>query len=92
MRTLGKDGLHLLKGYLATPHGKEPWPGVIVLHDIFGLPATVFEVNLFGATAPVQQLAEDLAEAIAFLVSPRASYITGDNLFVGGGFGSLAAQ
>ena len=25
-----------LKGYLATPKGRGPWPGVIVLHDIFG--------------------------------------------------------
>lgn len=28
---------HQLKGYLATPQGTGPWPGVIVLHDIFGL-------------------------------------------------------
>ncbi|WP_031358221.1 dienelactone hydrolase family protein [Caballeronia sordidicola] len=28
---------HLLKGYVATPRGEGPWPGVIVLHDIFGL-------------------------------------------------------
>ena len=28
---------HKLKGYLATPKGEGPWPGVIVLHDIFGL-------------------------------------------------------
>ena len=28
---------HPLKGYLATPQGKGPWPAVIVLHDIFGL-------------------------------------------------------
>ena len=28
---------HQLKGYLATPEGEGPWPGVIVLHDIFGL-------------------------------------------------------
>jgi carboxymethylenebutenolidase len=28
---------HRLKGYLATPQGEGPWPGVIVLHDIFGL-------------------------------------------------------
>jgi len=26
-----------LKGYLAMPQGKGPWPGVIVLHDIFGV-------------------------------------------------------
>ncbi|MGV2288719.1 dienelactone hydrolase family protein [Trinickia sp. YCB016] len=28
---------HPLKSYLATPQGEGPWPGVIVLHDIFGL-------------------------------------------------------
>jgi carboxymethylenebutenolidase len=28
---------HRLKGYLATPTGAGPFPGVIVLHDIFGL-------------------------------------------------------
>jgi NAD(P)-dependent dehydrogenase (short-subunit alcohol dehydrogenase family) len=36
--------------------------------------------------------AEDLAEAIACLVSPRANYITGDNMYVSGGLGSLAAM
>jgi NAD(P)-dependent dehydrogenase (short-subunit alcohol dehydrogenase family) len=35
--------------------------------------------------------AQELAEAITFLVSRRASYITGDTLFVGGGWGTLAA-
>jgi NAD(P)-dependent dehydrogenase (short-subunit alcohol dehydrogenase family) len=35
--------------------------------------------------------AQELAEAIAFLVSQRASYITGDKLYVGGGWGTLAA-
>lgn len=28
---------HQLKSYLATPKSNGPWPGVIVLHDIFGL-------------------------------------------------------
>ena len=28
---------HRLEGYLATPQGAGPWPGVIVLHGIFGL-------------------------------------------------------
>ncbi|MGI4872702.1 MAG: oxidoreductase [Janthinobacterium lividum] len=34
--------------------------------------------------------AEELAEAIAFLVSDRAAYITGHNQFVSGGHGELA--
>jgi NAD(P)-dependent dehydrogenase (short-subunit alcohol dehydrogenase family) len=48
----------------------------------------------FFATVPLEGRAgkaEDLAEAITFLVSPRASYITGDNLFVSGGWGTLSA-
>jgi len=28
---------HQLKAYVAAPAGQGPWPGVIVLHDIFGL-------------------------------------------------------
>lgn len=34
--------------------------------------------------------AEELAEAVAFLLSDRASYITGHNLFVSGGQGELS--
>jgi len=26
-----------LKGYMAMPQDKGPWPGVVVLHDIFGI-------------------------------------------------------
>ena len=49
----------------------------------------------FFSTVPLEGRAgkaEDLAEAIVFLVSDRASYITGDTLFVGGGWGTLAAM
>jgi len=47
----------------------------------------------FFATVPLEGRPgkpQELAEAIVFLVSPRASYITGDTLFVGGGWGTLA--
>lgn len=46
----------------------------------------------FFATIPLQGRAgkaEELAEPIAFLVSDRASYITGHNHFVTGGWGEL---
>ncbi|HEY0256876.1 MAG TPA: oxidoreductase [Candidatus Methylacidiphilales bacterium] len=49
----------------------------------------------FFSTVPLEGrggTSEELAEAITFLVSPRASYITGDNLFVSGGWGTLSAM
>jgi NAD(P)-dependent dehydrogenase (short-subunit alcohol dehydrogenase family) len=49
----------------------------------------------FFSTVPLEGRAgkaQDLAEAIVFLVSSRASYITGDNLFVSGGWGTLSAM
>ncbi len=47
--------------------------------------------QLFAAT-PLRRAgtAEELAETIAFLASDRASYITGHNQFVSGGYGELA--
>jgi NAD(P)-dependent dehydrogenase (short-subunit alcohol dehydrogenase family) len=47
----------------------------------------------FFATVPLKGRAgqpEELAEIIAFLVSPRAAYITGHNHFVTGGWGELS--
>jgi NAD(P)-dependent dehydrogenase (short-subunit alcohol dehydrogenase family) len=47
----------------------------------------------FFSTVPLEGRggkAEELAEAIVFLVSQRASYITGHNTFVSGGWGELS--
>jgi carboxymethylenebutenolidase len=35
--TLSPDGGREVRGYLATPDGAGPWPGVVVLHEVFGL-------------------------------------------------------
>jgi NAD(P)-dependent dehydrogenase (short-subunit alcohol dehydrogenase family) len=47
----------------------------------------------FYSAVPLQGRAgqpEELAEMIAFLVSPRAAYVTGHNHFVSGGWGELS--
>ncbi|MDQ1492186.1 MAG: carboxymethylenebutenolidase [Actinomycetota bacterium] len=33
----GRGGSRTLRGYLATPAGEGPWPGVVMIHEIFGL-------------------------------------------------------
>jgi NAD(P)-dependent dehydrogenase (short-subunit alcohol dehydrogenase family) len=47
----------------------------------------------FFSTVPLKGRAgkaEELAEMIVFLASPRAAYVTGHNHFVSGGWGELS--
>jgi NAD(P)-dependent dehydrogenase (short-subunit alcohol dehydrogenase family) len=74
-------------GPIVTPGGDEVRK---VLTQAFGITD-----EQFFATVPLEGRAgkaEDLAEAIVFLVSDRASYITGDTTFVGGGWGTISAM
>jgi carboxymethylenebutenolidase len=32
-----RGGSRTLRGYLAMPAGDGPWPGVVMIHEIFGL-------------------------------------------------------
>src|SRR5580692_7280409 len=32
-----RDGSRRLRGYLARPAGAGPWPGVVMIHELFGL-------------------------------------------------------
>lgn len=32
-----REGGHPLRGWLATPDGAGPWPGMVLLHEVFGL-------------------------------------------------------
>src|ERR1700678_3263562 len=36
-RAADLDGSRPLRGYLASPAGTGPWPGVVMIHEIFGL-------------------------------------------------------
>ena len=32
-----REGSQPLRGYLATPSGTGPWPGVVLIHEVFGI-------------------------------------------------------
>lgn len=72
-------------GAIITPGGDE---GRKLLTAAMGITATQLfsRIPLEGRAGT----AEEMAETIAFLVSDRASYITGHNHFVTGGMGELA--
>jgi NADPH2:quinone reductase len=61
-------------------------PGLISTDILAGLPEEVFEE--MTATIPLKRLgeAEEVAEAVVWLCSNAASYITGQNLVIDGGY------
>lgn len=61
-------------------------PGLISTDILAGLPEEVLQE--MTATIPLQRLgeAEEVAEAVVFLCSNAASYITGQNLVIDGGY------
>ena len=56
--TVGLPGS--LQGYLAAPGGAGPWPGVVVLHEAFGLTDDIRAITDRFATAGYVGLAPDL--------------------------------
>jgi carboxymethylenebutenolidase len=80
--TLGpvRDGSADLRGYLATPDGAGPWPGVVVVHEAFGLNDVVRRQTDHLAGAGYLSVALDLYSdggAARCLVSTMRALMTG---------------
>jgi carboxymethylenebutenolidase len=58
-----KGGSKVLRAYLATPSGEGPWPGVVMLHEAFGLDSVMRRQADRIATAGYLTLAVDLYSA-----------------------------
>src|SRR3954470_656558 len=71
-----------LDGYLATPPGSGPWPGVVVLHEIFGLTDDIRAQADRFAAAGYLALAPDL---YAWSNTPRCLVATLRTLAAGSG-------
>jgi carboxymethylenebutenolidase len=73
-----RDGSQPLHGYLATPTGACPWPGVVMIHEIFGLDDVMrrhadrlaglgyltLAVDLFSSGSTVRCLASTMAAMV----------------------------
>lgn len=58
-----RHGSRPLRGYLATPDGAGPWPGVVLIHEIFGLDDVMRRQTERMARAGYVTLAVDLYSA-----------------------------
>jgi carboxymethylenebutenolidase len=74
------DGSATLRGYLSTPAGDGPWPGVVVIHEAFGLNDVVRRQADHLAGAGYLALALDLYSdggAVRCLVSTFRALLSG---------------
>ncbi len=51
---------HGLRGYLAIPHGEGPFPGVVIIHEVFGLNSNIKSIARRFASEGYAALAVDL--------------------------------
>jgi carboxymethylenebutenolidase len=75
-----RGGSRNLRGYLMKPSGAAPWPGVVMLHEAFGLDAVMRRQAERLAAAGYLTLAVDLFSAggaVRCLVSTMRALITG---------------
>jgi carboxymethylenebutenolidase len=76
-----------LRGYLATPPGAGPWPGVVVIHEAFGLTDDMRAVTDKIAAQGFLAFAPDL---LSYGFAPRCLVTTMRTMMRGGGGRAIA--